>query len=100
MHTIEYSPEAKDDLKKIFTYLNEHSASAATELAERIDQRVFIVAAHPGIGRDRGNLMEGMRSVVVGKYVVFFRSTTTTLEIVRVLHGLRDIDSIFQASDN
>jgi toxin ParE1/3/4 len=100
MRTIDYAPEAMYDLKQIFAYLNEHSTTAASELADRIDQRVEIVAAHPGIGRDRGDLLEGMRSVVVKEYVIFILSNDSSLEIVRALHGFRDIDSIFLADTN
>ena len=100
MRWIDYAPEAKDDLEQIFAYLDEHSTSAAAKLAERINQRVGIAAAHPSIGRDRSFLSEGMRSVVVEKYVIFFRFTDTVLEIIRVLHGSRDIDSIFEADAN
>ena len=96
MNSIHYSPEATKDLEDIFGYLKEHSVTAAEKLAESIDQRTAILAAHPGIGRDRGDLIDGLRSILIGKYVLFFRLTPTTLEIVRFLHGARDIDSIFQ----
>jgi toxin ParE1/3/4 len=100
MRRIVYAPEAKDDLEQIFAYLDEYSTSAATKLAIRINQRVGVVAAHPGIGRDRGDLIGGMRSVVVDKYVIFYRFTDTELEILRVINGFRDIDSIFQTDSN
>jgi len=96
MNSIHYSPEATKDLEDIFGYLKEHSVTAAEKLAESIDQRTAILTDHPAIGRDRGDLIEGLRSVVIGKYVLFFRLKSTTLEIVRFLHCARDIDSIFQ----
>lgn len=95
MYIVHYSPEAEQDLKDIFDYLKEHSETAAEKLAESIDQRVTILAVHPAIGRDRGDLIEGLRSVAIGMYVLFFRLDATRLEIVRFLHGARDIDSIF-----
>lgn len=95
MNTVRYSPEAEQDLKDIFEYLKEHNETAAEKLADKIDQRVAILAAHPAIGRDRGDLVEGLRSVAIGKYVLFFRLNAKRLEIVRFLHGARDIDSIF-----
>ena len=95
MLAVHYSPEAERDLKDIFDYLNEHSETAAEKLAESIDQRVAILAAHPAMGRDRGDLVKGLRSVAIGKYVLFFRLSATALEIIRFLHGARDIESIF-----
>jgi plasmid stabilization system protein ParE len=32
----------------------------------------------------------------VGKYVVFFQSTDDELMIVRIIHGSRDIESVFR----
>ncbi len=96
MRSIRYSLDAKKDLEDIFAYLNHHSETAAEKLAETIDQRAGVLAVHPAVGRDRGDLVVGLRSTVIGNYVLFFRATATTLQIVRVLHGARDIDSIFQ----
>jgi toxin ParE1/3/4 len=95
MNTVHFSPEAEQDLRDIFDYLNAHSQTAAEQLADSMDQRIAILAAHPAIGRDRGDLIKGLRSVAIGRYVLFFRLNSTTLEIVRFLHGARDIDSIF-----
>jgi toxin ParE1/3/4 len=95
MRSVIYSPESKRDLADIFAYLNEHSVTASSHLAEQIDQKTAILSAHPGIGRDRSELLVGLRSFVVGNYVVFFRVTLSSIEIVRVLHGARDIESFF-----
>ena len=95
MASIYYSPEAEKDLEGVFAYLREHSENAVMRLAESIDQRTAILAANPGIGRDRSDLIEGLRSSAIEKFVLFFRLKGTTLEIVRLLHGARDIDSIF-----
>ncbi len=50
----------------------------------------------PESGRSREVLSPGLRSFVVAPYVVFFRSTADTIEILRVLHGRRDIERIMR----
>jgi len=39
--------------------------------------------------------MSGLRSVLVSPYVIFYRVGESSLDIVRVLHGRRDLDAIF-----
>ncbi len=50
-----------------------------------------MLAANPLAGRARSELHEGLRSFPVGSYVVFYSPTPEGVEIVRVLHGRRDI---------
>jgi toxin ParE1/3/4 len=46
-------------------------------------------------GRERPELAPRLRSFPAGRYVLFYRPIGGGIEIVRVLHGSRDIDSIF-----
>ncbi len=39
--------------------------------------------------------MPGLRSILVYPYIVFYRVTGATVEIVRVLHQRRDFAAIF-----
>lgn len=49
----------------------------------------------PGMGRERPELAEGLRSFPVSPYVVFYVSDETGVTIVRVIHGSRSLDDIF-----
>ena len=46
------------------------------------------------MGRSRPELARNVRSFPVGKYVIFYVALVDGVEVVRVLHGARDIDSI------
>jgi toxin ParE1/3/4 len=50
-----------------------------------------------GLFPDEGetNYLPGMRSALADPYVVFYRVGTDAIEIIRVLHGRRDIASLF-----
>jgi len=39
--------------------------------------------------------MPGLRSVLVLPYGIFYRVAESSVDIVRVLHGRRDLDAIF-----
>jgi toxin ParE1/3/4 len=54
-----------------------------------------LVATQPHIGRARPELAPELRSVPEGRYVMFYRPLPDGVEIVRVLHGARDLDSVF-----
>jgi toxin ParE1/3/4 len=54
-----------------------------------------MLARNPTAGRERPELAPGLRSVPIGRDLLFHRPTDDGVEIVRVLHGSRDIDSIF-----
>jgi toxin ParE1/3/4 len=46
-------------------------------------------------GRARDELAPGVRSFPFGRYVVFYVPRNDGVDVVRVLHGARDIDAGF-----
>lgn len=48
----------------------------------------------PDIGRSCPELPGKVRSFVLGRYVIFYRPSSDGVEIVRVLHGARDLGQI------
>jgi plasmid stabilization system protein ParE len=48
------------------------------------------------LGRARLELAPNLRSLLVGDYVMFYRPIDDGIEVVRVLHGARDIDAMFE----
>ncbi|WP_431190053.1 type II toxin-antitoxin system RelE/ParE family toxin, partial [Desulfurivibrio dismutans] len=48
----------------------------------------------PEIGRERNELIPGLRTLPVKKYIIFYRVKSATLEIVRVLSGYRNIANL------
>jgi toxin ParE1/3/4 len=92
-------PRAKSDLVEIWDYIADDSEARADAFLDRIDQKFRTLAQRPGIGRLRDELAEGLRSFPVGRYVVFYRPLPEGVEIVRVLHGARDLNAAFFADD-
>jgi toxin ParE1/3/4 len=93
------SEQAEQDVADILAYLGERNPDAADRLAEAIDARCARIANFPEIGRSRDDLAPGLRSVVIDRYVLFYRASEEAISMVRVLHGARDIDRIMRASD-
>jgi toxin ParE1/3/4 len=45
-------------------------------------------------------LVAGLRSFPVGRYVIFYLQVQDSLQIVRILHGARDLDAVFADPDD
>jgi toxin ParE1/3/4 len=90
------SPEADEDLIEIWAYLaHEASDRVADNQLRDIEKACSTLKNWPYSGRKRDELLPGLRSIPVHPYIVFYRVREDAVEIVRVLHGRRDIDSIF-----
>ena len=57
------------------------------------------MAKQSGIGRRRDELAAELRSLPIGRYVIFYLPIADGVEIIRVLHGARDIETIFHDED-
>jgi toxin ParE1/3/4 len=91
------APAARLDLDAIWDYIGieRDSPAAAYRLIEVLYQRFELLANHPLIGQARNDLGEGLRCTVAGNYVIVYRPRQDEIEIVRVVHGARDIRSLF-----
>jgi toxin ParE1/3/4 len=87
--------EARADLEEIWLYIAQDDAAAADHFVERIVGKFQMLSNSPGVGRARDELAPSLRSFPVGQYVIFYQSTEDYLEIVRVLHGARDLPPLF-----
>ena len=91
-----WSPEAEGDLLDIWEYLvREASPRTADRRLRDIHQASAKLADWPSIGRERSELRPGLRSIAAPPHVIFYRLRESRVEILRVLHGHRDIDRIF-----
>ena len=99
MARVEFAPAATADLTEIAEYVAADNRKAAARLVASFKEQAARLARSPGIGRPRGELQADLRSFPVGRYVLFSRPTKDGIEVVRVLHGMRDIDRIFGAGE-
>jgi toxin ParE1/3/4 len=96
MLSVVRTDQAETDLAEILDYVEERSPQAAERLARAIDDRCTLLSQLPLMGRTREELGPGLRSVVLEHYVLFYRVTATAVEVLRILHGIRDIDTIMK----
>lgn len=89
-------PLAESDLDEIWNYIAQDSPDNAARLLRRIDATCATLADNPMIGRSRSELSPDLRSFPLANYLIFYRPIENGVEIVRVLHGNRDIGAMFE----
>ena len=91
------APLARADIEEIAYYVFE--ASGSLEMAERLVDsiygRILLLGRHPHAGRQRDDLMTGIRLFPVGDYVVLYRVEEADAVVARVVHGSRDLEALF-----
>jgi toxin ParE1/3/4 len=89
------SEPARNDLKHIWTYIAEYDTNTANKFLKDFAGKFKLLAANPKIGRTHDNLILNLRSFPFKNYVIFYFTRENSIEIYRVLHGARDIESLF-----
>jgi len=88
-------PQAEADLIEIWTYIAQDSLASADKLLDEIDEKSQTLARSPFIGKACDELGPKIRSFPIGNYVLFYQPIEDGIEIIRVLHGARDIEALF-----
>jgi antitoxin ParD1/3/4 len=93
-----FTPEAEDDLFEIWCYIARDSVPAANQVESAVYQACVFLAKEPWSGSTRKDVTAlGVRFWTVQQYpnyVVVYRPETQPLEILRVLHGMRNLKSV------
>ena len=92
-------PRARIDLAEIWEYIAEDNVEQADAFIGTIDRAFHALAEQPDMGRWRDELAKSLRSLPVGRYIVFYLPLPDGVEIVRVLHGARDLYALFHEED-
>ena len=89
-----YTSAARQDLADLLAYIARDKPRAAVEWVERIEARCLLIAEQPEMGELQRQLGVGIRSNVVGRYVIFHRRTNDRVEILRVIPGDRNVTAL------
>ncbi|MEM8804545.1 MAG: type II toxin-antitoxin system RelE/ParE family toxin [Cyanobacteria bacterium P01_G01_bin.38] len=95
MREFRLSALAESDLTAIWNYAGDYNELVADALIDRLVKRFVMLSTFQEAGRERPELGSGIRSFPVDRYVIFYRIITEGIEIIRVLHGSRDIEQVF-----
>jgi toxin ParE1/3/4 len=91
IHQLIISPAAKTDLKDIYQYgLRQWGQAQSGSYLENIKAQFWSITEQPLMGLERSDLLPGVRRLPIESHTLFYRVTTDTVEIIRVLHGRQD----------
>ncbi len=79
----------------ISTTFAQDNPYAATGLVDLVEQKCYLLAENPEIGRKRDELAPELRCFPVKSYVIYYRCREKGIEVIRVLSSARDVDSLF-----
>lgn len=99
---VQQRAQARRDLVEAIAYLAERSEQAARRFRVQAEATFGRLAASPGIGtryepEDPAHIeLRYFPITRFPKYLVFYRTVPDGIEVVRVLHGSRDLASILE----
>lgn len=91
-----FSPAAQRDLNEISEVIARDKPAAALAFIEKLRGQCQLLANRPEMGFRRDELARTLRVWPVGRWLIFYRQSEEDIEIVRVVHGARDLPRLFQ----
>src|SRR5262245_26090945 len=91
--------QAVGDLGVIWDFIAPDDPLAADKFVARLLDTCELLGRNPRAGRQRDVLRRGLRSYPVGNYLIFYRIAGDTIEVMRFIHGGRDLRAIFASGD-
>jgi toxin ParE1/3/4 len=97
MATVRWTPSAARDLEEIFLYIgrDQHSPTAAARVVREIAAQAATYAQQPLLATTRPDIGPSVRAFRVFRYVAFIAPVEDGIEVLPIIHGARDIPSIF-----
>jgi len=91
------TPRAKEDLREIASFIRKDSRQGARKVIHRLRLAMRRLTEFPLLGQLRNDLAdEPLRVWPVYSYLVIYRPETKPLQIVRVVHGARDVERLLR----
>lgn len=93
------TPLAELDLEAIADYIAADNLERALTFIVELREQCRRIAGNAQAYRRRIELGSDIRSCAYGNYVVFFSASHDEVTVIRVLHGARDIPTLFGSGD-
>ncbi|GAB4182662.1 MAG: type II toxin-antitoxin system RelE/ParE family toxin [Coleofasciculaceae cyanobacterium] len=93
------SPSASRDLNAIADYFLTRNVDAGERLFHEFTKKCQYIAQFPNLGKSYSYLRPSLRGLPLDGYIIFYRVVEDGVEIVRVVSGRQDLESLFSESD-
>lgn len=95
MRQVVISEQAREDLLNIGEYISEHNSNAAFRLMKQFRDKFKLLGQFPHLGRERNDILLGLRCLIVNEYLVFYQPNEDAVEIWRVRHSAQSLENLF-----
>lgn len=101
MSNVVWTPAAEQDLENIFLHIGreQQSPRAAARVIRDIVEKADTYAAEPLLAMIRHEFGPSIRAFYVHRYVIFYRAAAQGIEVIRVIHGSRDMFRVFRQEE-
>ncbi len=94
------SPLASRDLDEIFDYFASRSIDAGDQFIDDFNKKCQNLVSFPNIGKSYAEIKPSLRGIPLSGYIIFYQVTISSIEIVRVVNGYRDLESLFTENND
>ena len=100
-HEIRKKPQAERDIEECFVFIGEGDLNKAVYFLVAVEDTIEEIAENPFSGSPRkykNPQLKNLRMRLVkdfSSYQIYYSVKAETIEIIRVLHGARNVDDIF-----
>jgi len=94
MKTYSLSEKAIADLEAICESMSETNRDFAVKFFENVREKCRKVAQFPNMGKNYGEIKVNLRGFVVNNYIVFYFPRSDGIDVVRIISGYRDLESL------
>jgi toxin ParE1/3/4 len=93
------SDEAIEDLDRISEYFLQNNLETGEQFVQAFNAKCLQLIRFPKMGRRYSQIRSNVRGVVLRGFIIFYQTSgeleTVDIEILRVVSGRRDLNSIF-----
>jgi toxin ParE1/3/4 len=93
---VELTPLAITDLEEIGDRIALRNPSRAVSFIQELREKARKIGDFPHAGSPRPQWGENVRIDLHGRYLIVYRVTEQSVQVLRVVHGGRDLDALFK----
>jgi toxin ParE1/3/4 len=93
------SQPAIRDLESISSYFSEVQVESGERFLQGFSKRCKQIASFPSSGRSYDDLQVGLRGLPLDGHIILYRIIEDSIEIVRVVSGRQNLQSLFDKSN-
>ena len=99
MTRVQITSPALDDLADLWSFHARESDPRAQAWVDAILKTIALLEVTPLIGHDRQeSYLKGLRSLTHKRYIIFYRMQGSDVQVLRIIHGHRDLESVFNTA--